>query len=604
MSLLNPLGLLGLLSLPIVAALHLRRERSQRFVVSSLRLWQFLDEKMSGQRARNLPITLLLILDLLVALFFTLALSQPQIKLPAALRPGTHTIILLDTSTSMLAEDFAPSRFEAARADVLDQIRSASNRDIVSVITFGGTATLLGDSRDVSAGTLEEALVQLKAGAVSVDFIGALSLGLSLADPNLPLALHIYTDGAYPDPELPALPVELQWHWYAVDGNNQGILLLEVDQFGANRAQIYGVLSNLADQPVVREALLFADGQLMDRVVVELPPQSNVSKVWPLIGQPRVVELILEGNDQLPADDRAAYTINPAGEIRAALVGPGNPFLVRALQAVDGLTFTTIEDQDVVSAFDYDLAIYYRTLPDPYPAGLVVLVEPPTGGGLSVAEVTPTEGALRVQADPLLEGIDFSGLRIEQVQPVSADWLFPILEIGEDAALLNGRQGLSNVYVLTAPLGSGNLTSHPAFPLLFANAADLAAGQHIQPFYALGDGFDFPRFDQASAIEFRHIGGESLLLDSRREQSGIILNAAGIYEMIVEDYSGERTSFALAVNAGDAHEIRIAPRAWVGDLLNDPFDAQGRTSAMLDLTPWLLVLGLAVLYWEARHAWR
>ena len=116
MNLANPLGLLGLLSLPVIIGLHLHLERNRRAVVSSLFLWAFLDAKLQGQRPRQLRLTWLLLLDLLIAAVLSLALAQPQIEIPSAFAQDSHVIVLLDTSTSMLANDIAPSRIEVAKA--------------------------------------------------------------------------------------------------------------------------------------------------------------------------------------------------------------------------------------------------------------------------------------------------------------------------------------------------------------------------------------------------------------------------------------------------------------------------------------------------------
>ena len=55
MTLLFPLGLLALLTLPIIVILHLLRERRRRVAVPSLLHWQNLPRQPEGQRIRRLP---------------------------------------------------------------------------------------------------------------------------------------------------------------------------------------------------------------------------------------------------------------------------------------------------------------------------------------------------------------------------------------------------------------------------------------------------------------------------------------------------------------------------------------------------------------------
>ena len=50
MSISNPLGLLGLITIPIIIGLHLLLERKKRVVVSSMFLWGFLEDKFEGEK--------------------------------------------------------------------------------------------------------------------------------------------------------------------------------------------------------------------------------------------------------------------------------------------------------------------------------------------------------------------------------------------------------------------------------------------------------------------------------------------------------------------------------------------------------------------------
>ena len=147
MSFLHPWAFLGLLSLPAIIALHWHFERQQRVIVSSIFLWRFLDEKFQGRKISFLHISWLLLLDLLIALLLTLALSRPVVKLPA-LGTGEHQqIILLDDSGSMLAVDGSSTRFETARQIAANLVNAAGPKTQIVVITFGGEVEVVGDQR-------------------------------------------------------------------------------------------------------------------------------------------------------------------------------------------------------------------------------------------------------------------------------------------------------------------------------------------------------------------------------------------------------------------------------------------------------------------------
>src|SRR5687767_11382107 len=100
MTFLVPLGLLGLLTLPLIMLLHLIQQRRRRLRIPSLQLWSPLSPPVQ-HKPRRLPITLLLLLHLLVATLLALSLARPL--LPGGLFQPTNTIVVLDISTSMAA---------------------------------------------------------------------------------------------------------------------------------------------------------------------------------------------------------------------------------------------------------------------------------------------------------------------------------------------------------------------------------------------------------------------------------------------------------------------------------------------------------------------
>ena len=133
MTFLLPLGLLALLTLPVIVLLHLIRERRPRRTVPSLLLWPQPPRRPEGVRARRLPLTLLLLLHLLVAALLALALARPQLPgLPG--RGAAHTAIILDSSTSMAARDGAGTRLDAARQRALALLRAMDAGDRATLI--------------------------------------------------------------------------------------------------------------------------------------------------------------------------------------------------------------------------------------------------------------------------------------------------------------------------------------------------------------------------------------------------------------------------------------------------------------------------------------
>src|SRR4051794_32560460 len=114
MTFLLPLGLLALLTVPLIVLLHLIRQRKRRVTVPSVLHWLNVPQTRSGERFQRLPLTLLLLLHLIVAALLGLALGRPQIS--SALSGRVQQIaVVLDTSTSMATQEGTSTRFAQAQ---------------------------------------------------------------------------------------------------------------------------------------------------------------------------------------------------------------------------------------------------------------------------------------------------------------------------------------------------------------------------------------------------------------------------------------------------------------------------------------------------------
>ena len=127
MNLLWPVALWGLLTIPFILLLHLLRNRRALVDIPSLRLWRGLERKRQGGLPRHIPLSLMLILQLLIAGALTLGLARPAFSF--LLAQPQQTIFILDLSTSMTAEDVSGEgigtnarRFDVARQYIKNQL--------------------------------------------------------------------------------------------------------------------------------------------------------------------------------------------------------------------------------------------------------------------------------------------------------------------------------------------------------------------------------------------------------------------------------------------------------------------------------------------------
>lgn len=574
---LNPIGLLALLALPVIVWLHLRRDRSRQVIVSNLKMWDFLDVQLSGRRARKLPLSWILFFDLLIALLLGLALARPQLNLPGLFEPRRHVVILLDDSTSMLAADISPSRFEQAKQDVLELLGELNEGDVATVITFGRELVEVGDTRQMSLGELADGVQSLEAGGEGSALLDGLSFVDTLAEQELPMETHIFTDGVFPDPHIDDRAI---WHPYGGPANNQAVMELDVVQIGGSKAQVFARITNFDETAVSRELVLFVDDKETRRETIDLPAQGSVTRVWSLVGQPERVQVGLAGEDDLPADDNAYFVLRSDTVVQVALVAD-DPFpLDKALNAVPGVELELFTPDEYRPGLFYDLIVFRGYLPEDWPVGHVLVVEPPEGSSLLVVTGRKPVGEnVSMENVPVLDQVDLGAVRWSYAWTVANLEEFDFLAWAGETPLLVQRQAdFSQITLLLPELAGGNFTRHPAFPILIANIVDAARGAAVPNTVGLGEELT--------------VDGQTLRMQS-----------PGFFGIEMEDPTGEKVLLAVGVNAGSELESDVNRPDWIGGITPTGVAEYSEASAP-DLTPWLLGLALLFLFIEVRWAWR
>ncbi len=113
----NPWGLLGLLAVPAILAIHFFHRRYPPLVIAGAHLWGIDTEVQTiGRRFDRLPLSASLFLELLAALLLALLLSQPRL---GVLGTARHLVVVLDHSASMQA---APPNGPAFREKALEAL--------------------------------------------------------------------------------------------------------------------------------------------------------------------------------------------------------------------------------------------------------------------------------------------------------------------------------------------------------------------------------------------------------------------------------------------------------------------------------------------------
>ena len=135
-----PLGLLGLLAIPLIAALYAMAQRRRRAYAVRFTNLELLGSVVtrSPQWRRHLPPMLFLLA--LTAL--TVAVARPHVDVDVAKEEAT-VMLTLDSSDSMQATDVTPNRLDAARNAAKGFTNRLPGKFRLGLVSFSNVASLL-----------------------------------------------------------------------------------------------------------------------------------------------------------------------------------------------------------------------------------------------------------------------------------------------------------------------------------------------------------------------------------------------------------------------------------------------------------------------------
>lgn len=194
MRFLYPLGLWGLIGIPILILIYIIKNKYTEQTVSSTYLWTLSERFLK----RKNPLTMItgliaLVLQILAVAAISIAIAHPVFTLKNAAR---QYYFMLDSSGSMAAEQDGSSLFEQGKGRIREMIQDSANGSTYTLVCVGDTYEVLcenyGDKNDTLL-MLEE----LQAGGGDAALDEALLGAQNAFTQNSGLEMYFFTDKNY-----------------------------------------------------------------------------------------------------------------------------------------------------------------------------------------------------------------------------------------------------------------------------------------------------------------------------------------------------------------------------------------------------------------------
>lgn len=613
MNFIAPLAALSALIAAPIIALYMLRLRRREVVVPSNFLWQqVLQDREANAPWQKLKRNLLLFLQLLILAALVFSLMRPFIEVPTV--TVGRTAIVLDASASMSAIDVAPSRFEAAKAQVRTLIDAMNPGDQVALIV-AGTRAEVAQNYTGDKNLLLGAVDTLPAvGTGAADWGAALTLAAAGGVGAQEFSILLVSDGGLSG-DLATTYGDVKFVRIGTQDSNVGISALSSANDPANGAQIYARLTNYGSQPAEVIFSVELDSQLFEAKTYNVPASSAVDVI--LNNLPDEFSAI-KGQvtypanstvqDFFPLDDTAYAVFDPATAGDVLLLTRGNRFLEQGFSSLTEWTVFAGDVDQGIPEEPYDLYVFDSWLPDTLPDANMLIINPPNSTDLFTvgAETTQSKVLNVLKDDPRTRYLKFNDVNIRSFRPLidltsGETWSDALVTAQGGDMIVAGTQNGRRIAVIGFALQNSDLPLRIAYPILLANLTEwYRAPRAITVQESLTPGQTLSITPRTDAETVRVTAPDGAITTLTVDKPVLIMadtRKIGLYTVDVYKGADVVQSERFAVNLFDPNESQIATRTPVFGTTTLTTAGQ-EERGQREFWPWLALAALAVLMLE------
>lgn len=622
MSLLVPLGLLGLLGVAVLILIYILKPNYQQKMVSSTFVWKlslkYKKKRLPINKFRNI---LILICQILILTLCAIILATPVIRAIVPVKK-TEKIVIIDASAGMLAEQGGETRFERAVIEVKQLAVETYNMDgVLSVILAGSEASYVAQragsaSKQDVLTSLDDLIVpdDMKCSYGRGDINGAVALAEELMNENPDAEILLYTATTYIDSGSITLVdmAERDSEWNAAILNctaelvdNSYAFKVEVACYGRDTDVLLCMeLSDVnegtaATNPVRLTQPIRCEGN--ETVTYTFNTENSSEQVYSY-SQAR---FYLEGVDDSYSYDNTFYLydgLKQTVRIQYASSLPNSFFYAVLSSLCDGMRqywnveLTEVKENEAPALEGFDIYLFEHSMPTELPTdGVVILVDmdkAPEGSGLHLGDEKNGDFKLAAgETHPLTAYMTPENINMTRYRRVmSADGYTSLLYCGGDPVLLVKDEPDQKIVALTVNVNRSDLALRPDLPILVVNIFNYFIPSTVKSAVAeIGE-----KVELKARSESLLVNGPGLKVDLPVLPAEWVFTQPGTYTMTQTLLSGVDVIESLYVRI-PADESNIFKEE---DLLNSPYVQEQELPSDLDLMFYFAIAMVALLFAE------
>ncbi len=339
MSFIFPLGLLGLIGIPILIIIYIIKNKYTEQVIASTYIWN-MSEKFLKKR---LPIHRLvgiisLILQILTVLFVSLAVAHPVFAIPNA---AEDYCFILDGSGSMNIVQSGKTRLDIAKDEIASVINGSREGSAYSLVLAGNTADKIFEGVTDKKNALK-LVDEVSPAYISSGLANAESVAQNLFNENNSARFYLFTDKS----------VEMSENVRIVNVSDkvENYALSELTYSPLTRTAEGEVTSYESDATLTLSLYVNGGEEVYDSKKVDVFKGEKTRFAFTLEeGDYQSLTVEIEEKDALALDNRTSYFNLQFEERYSALIVSDSPFFIQVAM----LSVGNADPLDVVPTSEY-----------------------------------------------------------------------------------------------------------------------------------------------------------------------------------------------------------------------------------------------------------
>ncbi|MBR2343125.1 MAG: VWA domain-containing protein [Clostridia bacterium] len=393
MSFIHPLGLLGLIGIPVIIIIYILKNRYIEQIISTNYIW-LLSERFLKRRNpfAKLAGLIALILQLILVAVISLSIAHPVFTLDGEAHNYTF---ILDGSGSMRITERDGERFELAKDEIRELIDGSTKGSKYSCILVTDRTTVVFENESDKDKALR-LLDDLEPSDAVISLTDAVGIAQSYFNVDTSALTYLITDKTYDRADNVSV--------ISVGTAVANSSLIDVRVDGTVNLSVRGsVLSHTSDAALTLG--VFIDDSATPISTLELSLTAGVAVPFSIPlntdNYYSVAVRILE-EDALAADNEAVIYNTSGAEGHDALIVSEQPFFISAaLRAVSALSITELRPDEYAGQSGFDLYVFDSYTPYSVPKdGAVWIINPvisTQGVGFSVQGKYVPEAAVEIE---------------------------------------------------------------------------------------------------------------------------------------------------------------------------------------------------------------